>query len=432
MQVDSYIETEFKDTQIGLIPIEWNVRLLGEISQLRLGRTPKRDDPSYWKDGSVPWVAIKDLNNGVIRTTGEKVSIEAFNKVFGNQLVPAGTLLMSFKLTIGKVGILGIDALHNEAIASFAISEMANRDYLFYLFQFIDFDRSIDNYVKGKTLNKRKLLEFPLPLPPLPEQRRIAAVLNAIQDEIAAQDDIITAARELKRSLMQHLFTYGPGSGPAETKESEIGEIPEHWALREVSQIAYKPQYGFTQSATWEDTGVKFLRITDISERGVLWSDVPYCKCPEDQVPKYALRENDIVFARTGATTGKSFLIRSCPTAVFASYLIRLRVKEGMSAAFIHCYFNTSSYWKQITMNKAGAAQPGINGTVLGNLLVPVPPTIDEQERVSTPLYDLDEKIAAEEDRKAALQDFFQSMLHQLMTGQIRLLTDEGIPGANA
>lgn len=295
-------------------------------------------------------------------------------------------------------------------------------------------DEFINNVVakqKGSSypaVTDKEVLAQVIPLPPLAEQRRIAAVLTTLQDAIAGQEDVIAAARTFKRSLMHRLFTYGPAPVPAETKETEIGEIPAHWELQRVEDIALKPQYGFTASATWKDTGVRFLRITDITDSGVLWSSVPFCDWDEGDAQKYGLQDDDIVFARTGATTGKSYLVRGCPRAVFASYLIRLRVKPGIMPDYLYHYFNTDSYWQQVSLNKTGATQPGINGTKLAELLVPVPGTKSEQSAVSQFLNTMDAKIAAEEDRKTALETLFKSMLHQLMTGRLRLRSDEGLP----
>ncbi len=106
-------------------------------------------------------------------------------------------------------------------------TNISDAHYLF--FQLLYSQRRLEDKGTGSTfkaINKGTLTAFPIPLPPLPEQRRIAAVLNAIQDAIAAQDDVIAATKEFKRSLMHRLFTYGPGREPAETQETVFGEIP--------------------------------------------------------------------------------------------------------------------------------------------------------------------------------------------------------------
>jgi type I restriction enzyme S subunit len=123
------------------------------------------------------------------------------------------------------------------------------------------------------------------------------------------------------------------------------------------------------------------LRITDIQEGKVNWDDVPYCEISEKERDSSLLSKGDIVFARTGATTGKSFLIHDCPeNSVFASYLIRVRPIEELNPVFLFGYFQTAQYWKQISESATGSTQPGVNSTKLGELKVPVPPLSLQEE----------------------------------------------------
>src|SRR5690606_23446770 len=103
-------------------------------------------------------------------------------------------------------------------------------------------------------------------------------------------------------------------------EQQEKYSLPEGWVWVKIEDISLRIHYGYTASATKEDTGIKLLRITDIQENKVKWESVPFCDIQPDDVEKFKLKENDIVFARTGATVGKSFLIpKNIPKAVFAS-----------------------------------------------------------------------------------------------------------------
>jgi type I restriction enzyme S subunit len=147
--------------------------------------------------------------------------------------------------------------------------------------------------------------------------------------------------------------------------------------------IAESVDYGVTASAAWDGIGPKFLRITDIQDGQVDWEQVPVCECSERELANARLEPGDIVFARTGATTGKSFLIRECPeVAVFASYLIRVRLGDKAYAPFVSHYFQTAEYWAQISSNVRGVAQPGVNATTLKSLRIPVPP-LEEQRSIA-------------------------------------------------
>lgn len=149
--------------------------------------------------------------------------------------------------------------------------------------------------------------------------------------------------------------------------------------------------YGITASAADEPVGPKFLRITDIQDGSVNWASVPFCETSPREAMRAALSPGDIVFARTGATTGKSFLIRECPTgAVFASYLIRVRPGKKMHPLYLSHFFQSDDYWSQIAAKANGAAQPGVNASKLSELVVPCPP-LQEQERVAGILNKVDE-----------------------------------------
>jgi type I restriction enzyme, S subunit len=155
------------------------------------------------------------------------------------------------------------------------------------------------------------------------------------------------------------------------------------WKTVALSDIAESVDYGVTASAEQEPVGPKFLRITDIQEGGVDWDSVPWCKCDERTALDGRLKSGDIVFARTGATTGKSFLIGECPTnAVFASYLIRVRVGSLAEPRYVSHFFQTPNYWAQITKGARGVAQPGVNATTLKELKIPLP-QLEEQRRIA-------------------------------------------------
>ncbi|MHC8373985.1 restriction endonuclease subunit S [Pseudomonas sp. MDT1-85] len=155
------------------------------------------------------------------------------------------------------------------------------------------------------------------------------------------------------------------------------------WPTVSLSDIAEKVDYGVTASAAKSPLGPKFLRITDIQNGGVNWDKVPWCECDERSISRSLLQPGDIVFARTGATTGKSYLVRDCPdNAVFASYLIRVRLNEEVDPAYLIHFFNTPYYWAQISSGARGAAQLGVNSTTLQALKVPKP-TLSEQRRIA-------------------------------------------------
>ena len=164
------------------IPNTWEWTRFGSLINMRMGKTPPRGDMIYWSNGTTPWVTISDMSDyGIVKSTKEKVSDYAVKNAFGDNIVSAGTLLMSFKLTVGRTSILDIDALHNEAIISikpYIDNDHTQRDYLFYVLPLIANYGESKDAIKGKTLNSTSLYNLLIPLPPLREQRRI---INAIE-----------------------------------------------------------------------------------------------------------------------------------------------------------------------------------------------------------------------------------------------------------
>ena len=168
------------------IPDSWEWVRFGSLINMRIGKTPPRGDVNFWSNGTTPWISISDMSDyGIIKHTKEQVSDFAIKTAFASSIVPAGTLIMSFKLTVGRTSILDIDAVHNEAIISikpYVDSDDSLRDYLFYILPLISNFGDSKDAIKGKTLNSTSLFNLLIPLPPLVEQRRIVnAIIRAWQ-----------------------------------------------------------------------------------------------------------------------------------------------------------------------------------------------------------------------------------------------------------
>lgn len=260
---------------------------------------------------------------------------------------------------------------------------------------------------RNRVLNISRIPEVLVPLPPLAEQRRVVARI----EELAAQIHEAHTLRNQAAEVAEALTT----SASAKWFEPKPG-----WQVKQVGDFCESPQYGYTESASREPIGPRFLRITDIQDGRVNWESVPYCRCPEPT--KYLLKPNDLVFARTGATTGKSFVIRDCPEAVFASYLIRLRVRDTISVDYLYRYFQSPSYWGQIADEKKGTGQPNLNGSKLEKIKVPIAPPA-EQHRIVSELDALQAEVDAlkhlQGETTAELDALLPSILDKVFKGEL-------------
>ena len=191
------------------------------------------------------------------------------------------------------------------------------------------------------------------------------------------------------------------------------------WEIKKLGDIS-RIMYGYTAKANRNPAKAKYLRITDIQNNLVDWNSVPNCDLTDDEFFKYQLQYGDIVFARTGATTGKSFLVSKPPDAVFASYLIRVQTNlKQVLPEFLNQFFQTSKYWNEIDKGISGSAQGGFNATKLRELEIPTPP-LEEQKRIVAKLDDcfaaIDKARANVEKNLQNAKELFQSQLNQIFS----------------
>ena len=198
-------------------------------------------------------------------------------------------------------------------------------------------------------------------------------------------------------------------------------QVPENWCWVKLGKLSTS-QYGYTAKAIKNDTCPKMLRITDIQDNSVDWDNVPNCQIDKENFEKYALSDGDIVIARTGATTGKSFLLNNPYNSVFASYLIRLRISKKISRLYAFEFLQTDCYWKQISELSSGIAQPGVNATKLQSLYFPLAPLAEQQrivDRIETLFAKLDEAKQKAQDALDSFETRKAAILHKAFTGEL-------------
>lgn len=341
----------------------------------------------------VPGALIKTKKQQVCRT-GELLVAEIDAKVGGFGLVPEaldGSIVSShyFLFTLNEARI-----------------ERAFLDYFVRTPQFRD-QVEAQGSTNYAAIRPAHVLEYEIPLPPLAEQRRVVARI----ENLAAKIGDARSFHQRATAEVEALLT---------SASARFFRPRQGWATLLVGEFCEPAQYGYTESATEQPIGPRFLRITDIQNGRVDWERVPFCRCPE--LTKYLLKPGDLVFARTGATTGKSLLIRECPEAIFASYLIRLRVRHTVSVDYLYRYFQSPSYWEQIADEKKGTGQSNLNGTKLQKLKVPVAPP-DEQRRIVAELQalhaEVDQLKRHQSDTSAELDALLPAILDRAFKGEL-------------
>lgn len=250
--------------------------------------------------------------------------------------------------------------------------------YTFYLIsteKFVNGGRRTYSGVVGQQrISMDYVNQFPIPLPPLPEQKRIVHRIESLfakLDEAKEKIQQVLDGAEMRKAAILHKAFAGELT---QNWRKENGISEDSWVQRVFGEFC-DTQYGYTDSSTFEPVGPKFLRITDIKDNNVNWDEVPYCQINADDLKKYKLHSGDIVVARTGATTGKSFLLQFVPEAVFASYLIAIKINdiEKVIPQYVYWFMQSPDYWLQITVLKKGSAQPGVNAKKIKEINIKIP-----------------------------------------------------------
>src|SRR5437667_1625236 len=195
-----------------IIPREWTRTRIGNVCSVSIGGTPSRENSELWdseKETDNLWVSIRDLSKKFICDTAEYISDEGVRKS-NVKKVPRGTILMSFKLTIGRVGVAQQDLYTNEAIAALIPNGALSSEYLYYGLQCWDLLGHVDTAVKGATLNKEKVKNIPIFFPAsLPEQEQISAILATIDMLISKSEALIAKLDRIKQGVLHDLLTHG-------------------------------------------------------------------------------------------------------------------------------------------------------------------------------------------------------------------------------
>lgn len=247
-------------------------------------------------------------------------------------------------------------------------TEIVQPKFFYYVLKAADFPND------GYNRHYKYIQDLKLPIPLIRDDQ--IAIATELERKIKEVEKMRLAALRQKEAInamqgavLRGAFPYKPGD-----------KLPEGWKWVKLRNISRNIQYGISKSASVERVGPKLLRITDIQEGKVNWSKVPYCECNDDERKNYLLEDKDIVFTRTGATTGKSFLVENPEYALFASYLIRVQCdKDIVNSHYLYAFFQSPSYWDCINQSARGGTLAGFNASMLSELEIPLPSTLDDQ-----------------------------------------------------
>ena len=432
MKDNNTIPKGFKMTELGLLPEEWDVVRLGIYCRVFGGYAFKSSD---FSNEGTPIIKIGNLQDGTI-IIDKRTNFYPKEKITQNLkrfILKTNDILIALTgATTGKVAVFPKDfesALLNQRVGKFDVYH-ENLNKLFV--RFYSITKNFQEGIRGNILQSaqgnvspKQIDNLRVPLPPLPEQKKIAAVLSTVEAAKEKAGGVIEAARELRKSLMKYLFTYG--SVPVEEaenvslKETEIGLIPEGWEVVRLRDIVKKTeQKDPKKNLKWR---FKYIDVSSISRGNVKIID--YKLCQGKNAPSRAkklVKNEDVIFATVRPTLKRLALINEkfdgeiCSTAFCV-----LRAKENiLKPLYLFYGVGRNVFIDGLGKIQRGASYPAVKDSDVKNQRIPLPP-LHIQQKIAKILSTVDEKIETEENKKKALEELFKTLLNNLMTARIRV-----------
>lgn len=408
------------------------------------GGTPSTSVKDYYVGGSIPFVKIEDTEQKYIHDTASHITEKGMNNSSA-WLIPSNSIIFTNGATIGNVAINKVPVTTKQGILG-VIQDTSKfeLEYLYYALLTDEFQTEVEKrQSKGTfaTIILRNLDKIDIPHTSLPEQRKIGEFFKQLDELIGAKEQELEKLRQIKLALLDKMFPSdnqeninGGGksliykmlksnsqlvvSSPApNTPTIRFRGFTEPWGKKRIEEIVRCPlDYGLNAASTKYDGKRKYLRITDIDDsmRTFNYSDLtsPNLNNISDN---YKLQNGDIVFARTGASVGKTYLYDKCDGEVyFAGFLIRARIKDMYSPYFVFTSTLTDDFSKFIKITSQRTGQPGVNAQEYESYSLYIPGSYDEQCKIGDFFRSQDEAIANSQLQINKLKTIKQACLSQM------------------
>jgi type I restriction enzyme S subunit len=416
--------------RLGETPKGWSRVTFGDVLQVVEREAQLNDDDEYQ-------LVVARRNRGGIAPREKLLGREILTK--SQFLTHSGDFLISKRQIVhGACGIVPPE-LHGSVVSNeYAVlhaRDGLNLKYLEYYthslhFQQTCFHASVGVAVEKMIFRLDEWLRHPMNLPPRRIQDYVVDVLGAWDRAIEGLKNAIVAKRRLRHAIANQLLfgirrLNGFGRVPERFKDTEVGTIPDEWDVTFLGRcLSELPTYGINAPAVpFQETLPTYLRITDISDANRMSSEQ---RVSVDHVnsAEYLLRDGDVVFARTGATVGKSYLYRPADgPLVFAGFLIRIRTNPSqLIPSYLAAYASTRQYWNWVRKMSTRSGQPGLNGSEYQQLPLPQP-TVEEQEAIVDVLGNADREIELLNQEQNLLVRQQAGVMEKLLSGRTKVTT---------
>jgi type I restriction enzyme S subunit len=417
---------KYKNTPIGKIPVDWEVvRLRNIASKFYNGGTPDTKNKSYW-DGNIPWITGADFEGQKVKYIRRYITEEGVINSATN-VVPKGNLLIVTRTGVGKLAIAPFDIAISQDITGVILdSEKALTEFIYW---YLEFNASkLKLMIQGTSINgllREDLETISFPLPPHPEQKKIAEILTTLDEAIEKTDQIIEKTKEVKKGLMQKLLTRGIGH--KKFKKTEIGEIPVEWEVARLGAVAdLKNGINFSKEQKCE-RGILTIDVLNMYSTSVFINSTNLYRINIDLRNKedYILKEGDILFVRSSLKKegiGWASLFKSFnEPATYCGFIIRARIHNKKLTPGFLIYFLRSNRVRERLISGAGqVAITNISQATLRNFDIVIP-SLSEQKQIAEILSSVDEEIDKETNRQEQLELLKKGLMQVLLTGKIRV-----------
>lgn len=342
------------------------------------------------------------------------------------KIAPKGSVLVSVRAPVGDSNIADQDYCIGRGVAALCPNSELDSEFLFaWLLLTKDELNALSSGTTFRSINKNVLEGFPIPHPPIEEQRTIASVLRTVQRAKETCERVIAATRQLKQSLLHHLFTYGPvpfdQADKVPLKEAVTGFVPESWTISRIEAVTLKadnmgPNTKADQLFKYVDVSSvssETLRITDTTE--YLWKDAP-------SRARKRIRNKDIIFATIRPGIRRIAMVtpeldgQVCSTA----FCVLRSDETKIFSTFLFYAVSRDCFVAKVAAREKGSSYPAVTDGVVREQFIPVP-RLQVQTEIAAQLAAVDVKLAAAEARRTALDNLFKSLLYHLMTGKVRV-----------
>lgn len=424
------MEHKLKDSGIpwiGKIPKHWDIARVKDIYSFQTGATPPSKTESFY-DGDNLWANIGDINCRTIYETSKHLSDEGIS-VCSMNISPKGSLLYSFKLSVGQVAFCGVDMYTNEAIATF-IGDSISLSYLYYVAPLFIIFNANTNIYGAPILNQDLIKNALIPLPPLTEQGAIAAYLDKkcgeIDELIEVEQQMISDLEAYRKSVITEAVTHGlnPDAPLRDSGVDFIGQVPEHWRVIPVQHF-FEFRNGYTPSKSnasfWSNGTIPWFRMEDIRRSGRFLKDALQYITPQAMNNGGKFEAGSFILAICTASIGEHALLiaDSLANQQFTNLKIRKSLANCVDTQFVFYYmFILGKFCKETSIV---TTFPYADMNRVKNFIVPTP-TLAEQQAIADYLdakcAEIDELIKVKQEKIETLKQYRQSLIFEAVTGK--------------